>query len=236
VQISELVQLDLKSKPELQEIWNGSLHIPDLCFSGLTTLKVNDCRFLSDAVLPFHLLSSLPKLEILKVENCDSVKTIFDVKCATQDTLVTFPLKNLFLFKLPNLKNVWNENPHGILSMHHLREVNIEDCKCLKTVFPVSVARDIVELENLVVKDCEGLMTIVAEDNTDQSLELTSPCPCVRSLKIWGLTKFKYFYYCSLKSDIYTPLDSHTKNQLGTQKVLFFSCFLLFIIGSVSAN
>jgi len=115
------------------------VYIPELCFSELVTLIVYNCQFLSDAVLPFHLLSSLPKLEILLVQNCDYVKAIFDLRCA-QDT-VTFLLKKLALSELPNLKNVWNEDPHGILSMYNLQELFVNNCNSLKSVFPASVAK-----------------------------------------------------------------------------------------------
>ncbi|KAK7382050.1 hypothetical protein VNO80_00711 [Phaseolus coccineus] len=116
--------------------------------------------------------------------------------------------------QLPNLENVWNGDPHRILSMRHLQEVHVEKCKGLTSLFPASIAIDIVELKNLVVENCKGLITIVAEDNIDPSLELTFPCPGVRSLKLQGLSKLKYFYYSSLKSDIYTHLESHTVEQL----------------------
>ena len=89
------------------------------------------------------------------------MKTIFDVKC-TKDTLVS--LKKLVLSKLPNLENVWNEDPQGILRMQHLKEVHVNECKGLSSVFPASVAKDLMKLEDLVVEDCEGLMTIVAEE------------------------------------------------------------------------
>ncbi|XP_022641723.1 probable disease resistance protein At1g12280 [Vigna radiata var. radiata] len=166
--ISELDELDLESRPGLQEIWNGSLHIPDLSFRELAKLTVNDCQFLSDAVLPFHLLPSLPKLEILEVGNCNHVKVIFDVNPLTQYTLITLPLKKLVLSNLPNVENVWNVDPRGILSMQHLEQVFVDKCKCLKNVFPESVAKDIVKLEELVVEDCEALMTIVANESKER--------------------------------------------------------------------
>ncbi|RDX65623.1 hypothetical protein CR513_55702, partial [Mucuna pruriens] len=105
--------------------------------------------------------------------------TIFDVKCITQDRIMTFPLRRLTLSKLPNLENVWNEDPHGILSMELLQQVSVDNCKCLKNLFPQSVVKDIGKLQNLVVKHCEGLMEIVAEDNVDpkiSNLELMFPC------------------------------------------------------------
>ncbi|XP_022632111.1 uncharacterized protein LOC111240754 [Vigna radiata var. radiata] len=210
----------LINRPGLHEIWRGSLPIPNFCFSKLDTLIVDYCPFLSDAVLPFHLLPLLPQLKTLEVRYCDSVKTIFDVKPSTLDTLVTLPLNNLVLSNLPNLENVWNKDPpHGILCMQHLKKVKIKECESLTSVFPASVAKDL-KLEDLVIEECERLAAIVAEDNTDPNLQLTLPCPYLRSLKLLRLQKFAYFYYCSHKSDIYTPLESPTEHQLPNEKCM----------------
>ncbi|WVZ16374.1 hypothetical protein V8G54_009356 [Vigna mungo] len=184
-------RIDLSSRGGLHEIWRGSLSIPNFCFSELVTLIVYDCPFLSDAVLPFHLLPLIPKLETLEVRNCDFVKIIFDVK----------------------------DPPHGILCMQHLKKVKVKVCKSLRSVFPASVAKDL-ELEDLVVEECERLVGIVADDNTDPNLQLTLPCPYLRSLKLWKLQKFTYFYYCSHKSDIYTHLESPTEDQLPNEKCM----------------
>ncbi|XP_061349927.1 uncharacterized protein LOC133295147 [Gastrolobium bilobum] len=159
-----------------------------MCFSNLMVLIVDGCQFLSD-VLPSHLLPFLTKLERLEVRDCSSVKTIFDVKCITEDRKMKtmepallplpFSLKKLILEQLPNLENVWNEDPHGFLKVQLLQEVVVKNCKCLTSLFPASVAKDLVKLENLFVKHCEGLMVIVAEDNADPkgtNLELTFPC------------------------------------------------------------
>ncbi|KAL3008976.1 hypothetical protein AAZX31_07G060900 [Glycine max] len=204
----------LTVSPLLQEIWLGSRPIPKWCFSNLKSLTVDGCQLLTDVVIPFYLLPLLTNLQELHVRNCGSVKSIFDVKTAMGLGAAAFPrplpfsLKKLTLERLPKLENVWNEDPHGILTMQLLQHVIVEKCKCLTSVFPASVAKD---LEILVVKDCEELMEIVAEDNADpreDNLELTFPCPCVRSLKLQGLPKFKYFYYCSLQCDMFqTPTE-----------------------------
>ncbi|CAJ1950246.1 unnamed protein product [Sphenostylis stenocarpa] len=223
-------RLEFIDRADLQEIWIVALQIPDLRFTYLKTLIVDGCRFLSH-VLPFSLLPLLPVLETLEVRNCDDVKTIFDVKCITQDTemasmgpTLRLSLKYLILSRLSKLENVWNEDPDGILSMHHLQQIHIEGCDGLTSVFPASVAKDVVKLDELVVNDCKGLMTIVAEDNnTDPSGtkgELTFSCPCVRSLELRGLPNFKCFYYCSRQCDIFTNLESYTENQIRTEKCL----------------
>ncbi|KAH1240865.1 Disease resistance protein [Glycine max] len=172
--------LSLRDSP-LQVIWLDSRWIPKSCFSKLNSLTVDGCQFLTDVVIPFYLLPLLTNLEELKVRKCGSVKSIFDVKTTTGLGAAAFPrplpfsLKKLTLERLPKLENVWNEDPHGILTMQLLQHV------------------------------------IVAEDNADPreaNLELTFPCPCVSSLKLHGLPKFKYFYYCSLQCDMFqTPTE-----------------------------
>ncbi|KAL5160931.1 hypothetical protein HKD37_07G018319 [Glycine soja] len=145
--------------------------------------------FNKDVVIPFYLLPFLTNLQQLEVSDCGSVKSIFDVKTAMGLGAAAFPrplpfsLKKLTLERLPKLENVWNEDPHGILTMQLLQHV------------------------------------IVAEDNADPreaNLELTFPCPCVSSLKLQGLPKFKYFYYCSLQCDMFqTP----TKDEMPTSNL-----------------
>ncbi|KAG4108999.1 hypothetical protein GLYMA_U031414v4 [Glycine max] len=172
--------LSLRDSP-LQVIWLDSRWIPKSCFSNLNSLTVDGCQFLTDVVIPFYLLPLLTNLEELKVRKCGSVKSIFDVKTTTGLGAAAFPrplpfsLKKLTLERLPKLENVWNEDPHGILTMQLLQHV------------------------------------IVAEDNADPreaNLELTFPCPCVSSLKLQGLPKFKYFYYCSLQCHMFqTPTE-----------------------------
>ncbi|KAH1240874.1 putative disease resistance protein [Glycine max] len=177
--------LSLRDSP-LQVIWLDSRRIPKSGFSKLKSLTVDGCQFLTDVVIPFYLLPFLTNLQELQVRNCRSVKSIFDI---TQEREMTtmglgaaafprplpFSLKKLTLERLPKLENVWNEDPHGILTMQLLQHV------------------------------------IVAEDNADPreaNLELTFPCSCVRSLKLQGLPKFKYFYYCSLQCDMFqTPTE-----------------------------
>jgi len=183
--------LELRDRVDLQEIWRVSLHIPNFCFRWLETLIVDGCKFLSD-VIPFALLPLLPNLETLEVRNCDSVKTIFDIKCRTQERLITFPLKKLVLSELPNLETVWKEDPHGVLSMQFLQQVFVDNCKCLTSVFPASLLKHLEKLENLVVKDCEGLITIVAKESDDQDKKIIFERLQVLDLK--RLEKLRCFY------------------------------------------
>ena len=148
------------SEGDIEELCLGSRSIPNSYFGLLESLTVDGCQFSSDVLLPFNLLPFLTNLETLTVQNCKFIKTIFDVKCTTQNRDVTFmgpavpfSLKKLSLSELPNLKNVWNENPHRIMSMHNLEEIQVEKCERLTCVIPPIVPKDLVELEDLVVED-----------------------------------------------------------------------------------
>ena len=195
------------------------------------------CEFLSE-VLPSNLLPFLNKMQKLVVRNCSSVKTIFDVKCITNDKKKTmgpalpplpFSLKTLVLEKLPNLESVWNEDPDGVLSVHLLQEVRVDKCKRLTSLFPTSVAKDLEKLETLKVKHCEGLVEIVAAiEAAPEGTNLEFTFPCLTSLTLLDLPKLKCFY-CSLhcvQLKIFTGQDPHIEDQICVKEV--FNCLTTF--------
>ncbi|KAL1293281.1 hypothetical protein AAHE18_19G061900 [Arachis hypogaea] len=195
----------LRLSPCYQEIWYGSMPVPDACFSNLESLVMEGCEFLSE-VIPFDLLPLLNKIQSLEVRNCHSVKTIFDVKCVSKDkrmivgspqTPVPFSLKKLIVKKLPNLECIWNEDPDGVLTVQ-LQKVHVERCKRLTSLFPASTAKDLVKLENLVVKHCEKLVEIVAGiEAAPKGTNLDFIFPCLTSLTLLDLPKLNCVY-CSL--------------------------------------
>ncbi|QCE02665.1 hypothetical protein DEO72_LG8g680 [Vigna unguiculata] len=54
--------------------------------------------------------------------------------------------------------------------MHHLKQVHVKECKGLTSVFPASVAKDLMKLKDLVVEECEGLKAIVAEESKEDEI------------------------------------------------------------------
>ncbi|KAL2336508.1 hypothetical protein Fmac_010954 [Flemingia macrophylla] len=214
-------RLDLSDNRPLQQIWLKPLvSIPNTCFNELVSLIVDECEFLSDAVLPFNLLPFFTKLKTLQVTLCGNVKTIFDVQCITQDrgpTPISFLLENLTLWALPKLENVWNEDPDGVLSMQ-LQQVEVNDCECLSSVFPASMAKELVKLEKLVVKECKELIRIVGEDNGDRNVEVRVAWPSLTSLELCRLPNLKYFENCSALLIEKLPKLEHLA--IGSENVL----------------
>ncbi|KAL5144127.1 putative disease resistance protein [Glycine soja] len=111
----------------------------------------------------------------------------------------------------------------------NLEQLKVRKCGSVKSIFDVKTAMGLgaaafprplpfslekltlvrlPKLENVWNEDPHGILNVqhLQHDNADPSganLELTFPCPCVRSLKLQGLPKFKYFHYCSLQCDMF---------------------------------
>ncbi|MED6135790.1 hypothetical protein PIB30_049938 [Stylosanthes scabra] len=165
-QFSNQASLVVNDFPELQVKWVSSSEIQlHRSFSFLKSLEVEGCEFLTNAVLPSHLLPLLSNLEELTVKKCKHVEAIFDVKDAPpeHDDPVTFHLNIIVLEELPTLKHVWNNDPReASLSFPSLKKVFVKECKSIKRLFHSSVPRD--NLEHLDVRNCGELVEIVGKD------------------------------------------------------------------------
>ncbi|RYR71954.1 hypothetical protein Ahy_A02g006164 isoform A [Arachis hypogaea] len=205
-------EIGLRESLYFQDMWRGSLPVPEAYFGNLESLVVYQCEFLSE-VIPLHLLPFLNNMRKLEVQKCSSVKTIFDVKCITKDkTLppIKFSLKELVLEKLPNLDSIWNEDPDGILNLQVVEQVRVDTCKSLTSLFPKSVAKDLVSLENLELKHCESLVEIIAgiEATPEGAISDFIKFPCLASLTLLDLPSFNCFY-CSLHCVLLKSLNGH---------------------------
>ncbi|KAI4313408.1 hypothetical protein L6164_026392 [Bauhinia variegata] len=178
---------------KMKENWHG--HIAYGSFCSLKTLKVANCEGISK-VLSFNLLKLLNNLEELEVEGCNSVEVVFELEKITSKERHVAPmchLRKLILISLPNLKNVWNKDPQGILEFQNLSIIKAADCQHMNYLLPVSVAKALPNLLELVLEKCTGLENIVAmEEGLDASVRFMFPK--VTLLWLWDLPKLKGFY------------------------------------------
>ncbi|XLT07532.1 hypothetical protein HN51_053325, partial [Arachis hypogaea] len=204
--------IGLRESLYFQEIWRGSMPVPEAYFGNLESLIVHQCDFLFE-VIPLHLLPFLNNMRKLEVQKCSSVKIIFDVKCITKDkTLlpIKFSLKELVLEKLPNLDSIWNEDPDGVLNFQLIQQVRVDTCKSLTSLFPKSVAKDFVNLENLELKHCKSLVEIIAGNETTPKRAISNliKFPRLTLLILLDLPSFNCFY-CSLHCVLLKTLNGH---------------------------
>ncbi|XP_054776825.1 disease resistance protein At4g27190-like isoform X2 [Prosopis cineraria] len=167
-------------------------------FSNLKELDVGRCGFV--ILVPFQVLRSLHSLEVLLMNGCEELEVVFNLEdlndCKEgQSSSVVLPLKNLSLWNLPKLKNVWSNHHRENVSFQSLRQIEVVNCGSLTSVFPASIARGMLHcLEQLVVRNCADMEVIVATDQVSESLDAAFVCPRLTCLEFKHLPNLRNFY------------------------------------------
>ncbi|KAF3958232.1 hypothetical protein CMV_016837 [Castanea mollissima] len=177
----------------LKMLWHNQLVSDSIC--KIKKLHVGSCKNLMN-VFPPNMLRRLQNLEELKIEDCNSVEEVFEVRGENVDEICdkgSTQLRNLTLINLPKLKHVWTSDLEAILTFQNLRQVKVSRCKTLKSLFPVSVAKSLEQLESLHINDCELVEEIVT---LEEGLETMSKFvfPQITSLTLQSLPELKCFY------------------------------------------
>lgn len=177
----------------LKVIWHNELH-PD-SFCRLKILHVGLGKNLLN-IFPSSMLGRFHNLENLVINDCDSVEEIFDLQALINveqrlaDTATQ--LRVVRLTNLPHLKHVWNRDPQGIVSFHNLCTLHVQGCLGLRSLFPASIAQNLLQLELLRIDTC-GVEEIVAKDEgLEEGPEFVFPK--VTFLQLRELPELKRFY------------------------------------------
>ncbi|PNX90417.1 disease resistance (CC-NBS-LRR class) family protein, partial [Trifolium pratense] len=108
----------------------------------LQSLTLADCEELK-CLFSMETHTSLPELMYLSVSNCQELEQIV----AANEELVELPKAELYFPKL--------------------KEIKVENCKKLKSLFPLSVAQSLQQLEQLKIHDCSDLKHIIAASGSE---------------------------------------------------------------------
>ena len=98
----------------------------------------------------------------------------------------------MVLYSLPNLKHIWIKDPYGILSFENLKLLEVGYCQSLKYLFPASLVRDLMQLQDLRVSSCGVEELVVKEDGVETTPRFVFPI--MTSLRLTKLQQFKSFY------------------------------------------
>ncbi|GLU09193.1 hypothetical protein SLE2022_260660 [Rubroshorea leprosula] len=137
----------------------------------------------------------LQELKYLYVQNAHEIQHII----SSLGQIPSHAFSSLEVLYLRNLKNMV-KICHGRLgetSFKRLRTITVESCGQLKSLFPFSIARRLLKLEEIRVTDCSDMLEFVKEERQgatndidiaeeDQNFELAQ----LRSLKLQYLPKF----------------------------------------------
>ncbi|XWS58001.1 hypothetical protein CRYUN_Cryun09bG0221500 [Craigia yunnanensis] len=189
-----LEEMTISNLKNVKSIWYSQPQLHGDSFRKLKELKVEYCDELLNIFSSF-LLPVIQRLEMLRVTNCASLEEVFELqRLDIKETgVVAIQLRELFIYDLPKLKHVWNKDPHGNISFHDLRLVSLWKCWSLRSLFPVSIAKDLPHLENLQVLEC-GVEEIVSKNIEGLEEKIWFKFDKLSSLLLWYLPDLKCFY------------------------------------------
>ncbi|TKY49291.1 disease resistance protein [Spatholobus suberectus] len=148
-----LETLVLHSLNNMEEICHGPLPTQSFAklkvvMSKLETLKLyhlHACKIWDDK----FLARALVKLQRLHISKCSMLKEIF----VQEEGEVQFPnLETLDISSMDDLKSIW-PNQLAPNSFGKLKGIHIGDCKSLDYVFPISVAKELRQLQSLEINE-----------------------------------------------------------------------------------
>ncbi|KAI9082394.1 hypothetical protein K1719_035817 [Acacia pycnantha] len=139
-----------------------------------------------------QVVGGMNELTSLWLHSCSDLECLADATSQHIDLLqvetLFFPkLIKLKLEYLANLKEIWR-GPPLLCFFEKLQELYISDCPVLTSLFPKSVARALLLLQKLTIKDCCELLNIIEEDGDGSNNEIISA------------SKNVYFVFSKLKS------------------------------------
>ncbi|KEH38454.1 disease resistance protein (CC-NBS-LRR class) family protein [Medicago truncatula] len=188
-----LETLVISHMEHLKSVWDNQLAPNSFC--KLKQLKIEFCNKLLN-VFPSYVLDKLQNLETLTVSDCPALEVVFEMKglkadCGRQSRL-EMQLGTLTLKHLPLLKHIWSWNPNERFKFQNIFQLKITDCKGLSHVFPLSVAKELLHLQELYIEKC-GIEIIVAQDETADTVPVLN-FPELTSLSFRDLTQLRRFY------------------------------------------
>ncbi|XP_077228582.1 uncharacterized protein LOC143861564 [Tasmannia lanceolata] len=155
-----LVNLSLRRLPNLKVISEKEMGVR--CLVNLEYLYVRGLRGLRS--FPPDLFK-LRKLRTLHVGECDAMETLLEHEVWEENALAN--LEYLDIDDLPNLKILW-EGVSQVSSLKSLKRLSLKGCQTLKKL-PYGLLK-LEKLEQLHVKNCDGIETIFREEGKEVAL------------------------------------------------------------------
>ncbi|TXG67022.1 hypothetical protein EZV62_008297 [Acer yangbiense] len=190
-----------------EQLWDVNLLRHGL--QNLEVLKIGGCKvqvlFQLEGVeqeLSFPSLKQLrglrhglQNLEELYIKRC-GVQVLFHLEGLEQE--LTFPsLKELKLYDLEELEYLC-KGPTHLLSLSNLKKLSVYSCNRLRHMFSPSLARNFMQLEELIISWCGELEQIFIEDDAEYYLHWPLLFPSLSRVDIMRCNKLKSMFPVSI--------------------------------------
>ena len=124
-----------------------------------------------------------PNLEELRFTFNNSIEVLFDLEGLKVDK---DQLKTLQVHGLSKLTYVWKNAPLRIQGFQNQTSIKVGQCRCLRFLFPTSIAKLLVQLQSVEIYVCDAIKNIVQRDGEEKATDIIL-FPRVSSLKLQNL-------------------------------------------------
>ncbi|BFG20356.1 hypothetical protein CerSpe_066290 [Prunus speciosa] len=138
-----------------------------------------------NALFPSNCISWLPNLEELLMASLSSTEEleennepVFDAVFDLEGHDSAFSQLQTFEVQYLNAEHLWKNVQHGFQGFQNVRSLTIEGCDSLKYLCPYEIYKLLVNLQEVKIKECENMETIVlaaasTEDNIHEEGKVT---------------------------------------------------------------
>ncbi|KAK4270259.1 hypothetical protein QN277_023318 [Acacia crassicarpa] len=192
VGLPKLETLTIEDMENLETIWHPVLTPNSMC--SFETLNVKSCQKI-EHIFPIYMHGAFATLQTLIVDDCNSVQEVFQLgNNGRHNGDDTTRLKNLILFRLPKLKQIWSKDPQSSLRFKSLQVVAVQGCGHLEHLFPLSVAKQLPQLERIIITNAEKMKEIVS--NIEEAIDdpVKFEFDQLTSMVLWNLQDLQGFF------------------------------------------
>ncbi|KAI5659923.1 hypothetical protein M9H77_28716 [Catharanthus roseus] len=180
-----LEKVDIFHMKNLTQVVDGQMLSCSLC--KVREMWVSQCENL--------LVVSASDMGILKtlyVKHCESLEAVFSFE-GNQATLGQ--LNYLTLQNLPKLVEIWRIPPLGNGTCQNLRSLSVENCENLRFLLPLHVAKMLVKIQYISIKQCETMEGVIETDREEVDDDNAEPAlfPDLETLDLEGLPMLEMF-------------------------------------------
>ncbi|KAK8689483.1 hypothetical protein V6N13_088200 [Hibiscus sabdariffa] len=83
-----------------------------------------------------------------------------------ENTVRYYEPEHLELHEFPELEEIWNTVPEGIVDFKRLKFLEVYNCNNLRFLLTASMAEDLVQLQQIKVKNCKRIEEIIRDDKS----------------------------------------------------------------------
>ncbi|MED6139054.1 hypothetical protein PIB30_080271 [Stylosanthes scabra] len=141
----------------------------------------------------------LQRVMNLRITDCNSLQKVFEseeVFDVNQRNVTTqYEIESMELWNLPKLTHIWGASINRkLVSFDKLTSIQIDKCNSLKSLLSYSMAKNLVQLQRLVVLNCgmmEVIVTIEDESMDNRGNKVISLFPNLQKLELYNLPKLE---------------------------------------------